>query len=139
MPTPELEEAVKYSLAGFTGMGLVTWLARFLMKSYRTERLANTVTGAEIGSYERIVKEVKWLRRKCEDLEYRIKMVAEVELEGATDVGMLTAYIQNMPCGKCGAPDDTFSHIEEILARMVERRKIKMTLLNTRAKEDDDE
>jgi hypothetical protein len=129
MPIPDVDTAVKYSFLSFAGMGLLTWLARFLMKSYRTEKLANVVNDADISGYDRLEKEVKRLGRKCAAMEKALKLLCDVEIEGAADMGMLTVHIANMPCGKCGAPSDTFHHINTIIERMVERRKFKMQLL----------
>lgn len=129
MPIPDLEAAVKWSFSGFAGMGLLTWLAKFLMKSYRTEKLANTISDTDIGGYDRLEKEVKRLGRKCAALELAFKQLMDFELQGAEDMGMLHVYVSNMPCHECKSPKDNVEQIQIILLRMAERRAAKMQIL----------
>jgi hypothetical protein len=123
------EATVKWSFLGLTGAGCMTWLMRFLMKSYRTEKLENAINQTDVGGYERLEKEVKRLGRKCAALELAFKQLMEFELQGAEDMGALAVHVANMPCHTCTSPKDTIDSISIILLRMQERRSEKMRIL----------
>ena len=129
MPIPDVDVSSKWTAYGIGVVALVTWLGRFLMKSYRTEKLANVVNETDIGGYERLEKEVKRLGRKCAALEQAFKQLMEFELQGSEGMGMLTVYVSNMPCSTCVNPKDNIDQIQIILLRMADRRSEKMRIL----------
>ena len=147
MPTG-IETAVTYTAGGTLGAALIVWFVRLVMKTYRTDRLEATLSDADQHTVKRLQGEIERLnkemveqrdrfnselaaqRRRTDEVERRLGRLRDIEMAGAADMGMLVAYIESMPCGKCQAPDDTFAHIEEILNRIIARRGEKSALLS---------
>lgn len=136
MAMPSLEKAPVYLAYSVTGLTVLMATAKFLMKMIRGDKLDAISTKATVSSYALLEGNIATLtlalekqQKKINDLENRLDMLRDIELEGAADIASLTIYISQMPCGKCGAPADTFAHIEEILKRITDRRKQKQNII----------
>jgi hypothetical protein len=132
MPTSPVDGQ---SLLGW-GIGIIAGvLALFktgknLMKSNDSDKLISTAVNSDITSYKRLLEEIERLsneltvmRSRTGALERKLELLWGIELDGATDLGLLTAYVQAMPCGQCNAPAGTFNHMTIVLERMANRKK----------------
>jgi hypothetical protein len=130
MPTPNLEQA-----AGWTGGAAIlsmfgTMFVRFLMKTFRTDRLEAAATGADMNSYNRLQNEITRLegiivaqQKRTDELEARLDSLRDIELDDVADIATLAVLIAQMPCGRCQSPDDMFKQSQEILTRMNIRKR----------------
>lgn len=130
MPTPNIEQAAVWTLGTSAAGTLGVMVVRFLMKTFRTDRLEAVSTGADMESYARLQKEITRLeniiivqQRRTDELEDRLNTLRDIELDDVADIATLAVLVAQMPCGRCAAPDDMFSQAKDILVRMNARRR----------------
>lgn len=128
-----MELAAVLTSGSVGGITLLTLLAKFLMKTYRTEQLDTATNNSATSAFKRMQEEIDKLSKRCEELENRIDKLRDLELDGAADMATLIVYIRQMPCGNCTAPSGTFAEIEAILERLIARRKEKSDIIKNSA------
>lgn len=125
-----LETAAGWAGAGTVFATLVGLVVRFLMKTFRTDRLEAASSTAEISTYQKLQGEISRLetiiigqQKKLEEMETRLNKLRDIELEDVSDIAMLTVLVAQLPCGSCNAPDAVFQQTQEILAKMHHRKR----------------
>lgn len=138
MPTPTNLESASAWAGGLAIVSTVgTLLLRFLMKTFRSDRLEAVSSSAEVGSYARLQGEIERLSKKYDELEIRFNAIRDMELEDVADIATLSVLINQMPCGRCGTPDELFQQAHEVLVRMNTRKRMAQTLIRATDHTDD--
>lgn len=131
MPTSPLDgqSLLAWAIGIISSLLALFKIGKHLMKSNESDKLISTAVNSDITSYKRLLEEIERLRdelvimrKRTGVLERKLELLWGIELEGATDLGMLTAYVQAMPCGQCVSPVGTFNHISVVLERMANRK-----------------
>jgi hypothetical protein len=129
--------------AVFTGIG---WMIRLYMKYLATNKLKNKEEELDLSVYAKMEKQIEKaenrekameeenhrLQTRMEQreqeqeheqarLEAKIELIRVIENEGAPDLGMLTAYVKQLPCPDCNRSKIVYE-IQEVMNRINERR-----------------
>lgn len=132
-----VETAATWAGAGTVFTVLLGLTVKFLMKTFRTDRLDATTTGAEINTYKRLQEEIIRLeaiivaqQKRTDDLEARLDELRDIELDGQADLAVVTILLQQFPCGQnCKNTTASFDQLKDVVARMNERKKERQALI----------
>lgn len=143
--------------SGADGQTVITWalgvlatiltmfgVGKHIMRTNESDKLVSAVVSSDITSYARLnadilrlAKDLQSLRRQLEWFQRKIFLLAALEAEAGIDLGSLTAYVQAMPCGNCGAPDAAFNHINVVMASIRARRKARNDIFTEEMPDED--
>ena len=138
MPTPpiDIEQAAKWAAGGTLSATMLGMVARFLMKTFRTDRLEATLSTADTNTFTRLQSEIQRLeqiiigmQKRTDELEARLDKLRDIELDDVSDIATLTVLINQMPCGKCQDPSIIFRDAREVLGRMNTRKRETQVLI----------
>lgn len=137
MPTPiDVETAIKWTGGGAVFATLLGLVVKFLMKTFRTDRLESASTDADLNSYKRLQDEIVRLEKiiavqqaRTDELESRMNSLRDLELDGVVDIAMLAAILAQMPCGACVIDTTIFKQAQDIMKRIIDRRIEKQALM----------
>jgi hypothetical protein len=120
-----------------TGAG---YLARAIFRSFTSNKsnpVGEKMAAVNLSLYDKLQKEVdrldkhvEGLEKENEELELQLHKLHDIEVDGAADLGMLTAFVDQFPCNtQCTKTTEMFILAQDVLERMNKRREEKRTLL----------
>lgn len=129
MPPPpsSLENAGTWVGGGTACAVLLSAVMRFLMKTYRTDRMESTVNAAESSTFERLQREIKRLesiingkQHRIDLIEFKLCHIRNNEIYDAADISELTVLLRQLPCKGCNNVD-AYVECKSVLARLAKR------------------
>lgn len=130
MMPPSIEQVASYTGAGAVFATLLGLVIRFLMKTFRTDRLEAATSGAEINTFQRLQSEITRLENiikiqqsRTDELEDRMDKLKEIEFEGQADLAVLSLLATQFPCSNhCENPTEAFDQLRDVILRMNARK-----------------
>lgn len=124
-------DVTNWTIAGVAGGGAILWLARWVVRTFHVDRLANKATDAEAGVIDRLQSEIKrleeiiqWQGAEIRALQREMGTLHDVEVADAADLSMIAVLIDQKCDGKtCPCAGAVKYKLLEAVQRISERRK----------------
>lgn len=123
-------------LAGFfTAVG---WIIRLLIKYFTSNKLKEIEESSDISAYNRLLNEIQRMDliikerdKDIEILENKLEKLRSLELDGAADLGKLSAFIDQFPCSSnCQNPASLFASAQTVMKKINDRKKEKYNIFS---------
>lgn len=124
-----IEDATTLTTIVVSSITIFATLARFIAKTLKSNKMDDlNLENTEL-AFRRLNSEIDKLSERCHKLEHVIEDIRNIEFEGAEDLATLNENVKQMPCRACDAPKNKFQHIQDIVIRMINRRKKKYEII----------